>query len=223
MTPDERALLMSRAEDGRSDLKDELSLAFSPWISMLIVYVFAWAILSWLARVLLGWELGWDSQWAAGILSSGVLLCTFFMGIHVTKSLKSRRRSLNNVQADLSTGVVEEADLRFTQAKRFQEPEHGGLMYFLHTSSNQVFVLFDHESQDIGVDGEDPLSSSFQPQVELKLVRAPASRIILGRTFSGGELALASPLELAAPPKDWPESGAYCGTPWEELEARFAA
>jgi len=117
--------------------------------------------------------------------------------------------------------VAIEELLVFTAAKRFQEPEHGGLIYFLRTNDGRVFVLFDHESQDLGVQGENPLSSEFRPRVEFRITRAPQSGHVLSSTFSGPPLHLESPLDLTIPPKQWPETEEFCEIPWDDLEVRL--
>jgi hypothetical protein len=82
-------------------------------------------------------------------------------------------------------------------------------------------TLFDHESQDFGVQDADPLKSSFVPRENLVMVRAPRTRFVVSQTFSGPPLDAGDPIELTADPKDWPESETYCDIPWTELRARL--
>ena len=74
----------------------------------------------------------------------------------------------------------------------------------------------------MGASGEDPLTSEFKPRQKLVFVRAPKSRHELRYSFSGTELELAEPGELALGSSNWPDSGTYCDVPWDDLEARFA-
>jgi hypothetical protein len=123
--------------------------------------------------------------------------------------------------ADLESGEVEEEHYEFTAAKRFQESEHGGMMYFLRTVDDKVFVLFDYESQGLGAEGQEPLASEFQPREKFELVRAPHSGIVLEQNFSGTPLEIGAPIELAVGPSKWPEWECYCEVKWEELDERF--
>jgi len=127
-------------------------------------------------------------------------------------------RDREDYRADLQGGQVVEESYEFTAAKRFQEPEHGGLMYFLRTTDDKVFVLFDYESQDFGAQGEDPLKSKFQPCTELLVARTPKTGVVLNQRFSGALLDAGDPYELSIPPQSWPESETYCKFRWDELE-----
>src|SRR5690606_34786601 len=95
--------------------------------------------------------------------------------------------------------------------------------YFLRTSDDRVYVLYDHESQDLGVDGQDPLSSAFRPQSQLLATRAPNSRLVITQAFAGHELARPAIRELAAPAREWPEPDEFCSVSWNDLERRYAA
>jgi hypothetical protein len=111
----------------------------------------------------------------------------------------------------------------FKEAKRFQEPEHGGLIYFLRSTENEVFTVYDHESQTLGVDDKDPLLSSYRPQADLLVVRAPGSGFVLKSQSSGAELSVGPPLELTVKPAEWPEAECLCPIPWEQLEQRLGS
>jgi hypothetical protein len=123
--------------------------------------------------------------------------------------------------ADISGAQVAEEHYVLTAAKRFQEPEHGGLIYFLRTAEDKVLTLYDHESQDLGVQGGEPLKSSFRPKTELVMVRAPQTALVIDKAFSGEVLEAGDPIVLVVPPNEWPETESYCDIPWTELEARL--
>ncbi|MGR8935849.1 MAG: hypothetical protein ACU837_15925 [Gammaproteobacteria bacterium] len=108
-------------------------------------------------------------------------------------------------------------------AKLFQEPEHDGLIYFLHTSGGQVLVLYDDESQDLGAGGENPFGSAFKPAADFSIVRAPNVGVVISKQFSGTPLNAGEPFELTVDPEQWPEPDAYCDIPWDELEIRFSS
>jgi hypothetical protein len=123
---------------------------------------------------------------------------------------------------DLNGGVVVDELYKFVAVKRFQEPEHGGLIYFLRTEDEKVLVLYDAESQSLGAGGEDRLASSLRPRTELVMARAPATRYVLDKRFTGTLMDLAAPIELAVSPKEWPEQDELCEIPWDQLEKRLA-
>ena len=143
------------------------------------------------------------------------------MRTSLTKAVRWQS-SLRRAQTeDLENGVVTEEAFHFTETKRLQEHEHGGLIYFLRTVDNRVYVLFDYESQDLGVDEQDPLTSTFRPHEKFVMARAPKSRMILGNRFFGGQLELPTPMPITVPPSKWPTFEAYCDTPWEQLDTKF--
>jgi hypothetical protein len=125
-------------------------------------------------------------------------------------------------RSDLANGLVDERHYTFVEAKRFQEPEHGGLIYCLRTSDDKVLVLYDAESQDLGVAGKNPLTSSFAVASELRLVRAPQSGLTLTKHFSGTPLSVSTPVEIRLPPGKWPEDEDLWDVGWDELERKLA-
>ena len=169
-----------------------------------------------------GRDVGLQSPYALWIFVLGVPACAAYALVSTVLSMRRRRDLRPALRADLETGDVIEESYRFTDARRFQEPEHGGLIYFLHTDDDRVFVLYDTESQDLGARGGNPLTSRFEPKSELRVVRTPSSAIVLGKSFSGEVLDAGEPLELGLPPKEWPASEAYYDVPWAELDAKLA-
>ena len=184
----------------------------------LLLFAAAWWVAAWLARSLLGWEIGLRSPAGFWIAAAGVLASTLGAFTSTARWLRGWRDPRPALQADLEEGRVLDELYRFTEAKRFQEPEHGGLFYCLRTADDRVLVLYDAESQDREAQGEDPLGSTFKPCAELRMVRAPKTGYVISRQFSGAPLDAGEPFELTLPPKRWPESDAYCDIPWHELE-----
>lgn len=204
-------------------LRHELRMLVSPCVSLVIAFFVIWTVLAIIGGLLFDVEFGWDSEWAGPIVAIGLLLCVGVAAFELAKQsgrTKSLRRSMD---ADLKAGMVEHLQLHFISAKRFQEPEHGGLIHFLLTDDNRVFVQYDHESQDLGVAGGDPLKSNYQARSEISIARAPSSRLILSQHSSGEPLELTLPIPLTAKPARWPESGEFCDTGWEELESSYAS
>lgn len=184
----------------------------------LLAFVLAWALIAWLVREVLNIDFGWHSSAAMWVLAFGVPACALFATISTVRWFKGWHDSRPLLNADLAGGQVIEEHHIFNAAKRFQEQEHGGLMYFLRTTDDRVLVLFDYESQDISVDGKSPLNSSFKPHTELEIVRAPNSGFFITQHFSGSPLDAGDPYDLLIPPKQWPKSESWCDIPWDKLE-----
>ena len=222
MSDDERAFLQDLLRDAPPRWEGGLGNAVVLWATSLLVVVLGWSAVAWVGRAVFGLELGWRTGFGQWVLAAGVLVCAGY-AIHSTiRWLQSSGDYRPLARLDLTGGTVLEERLTFVDARPFQEPEHGGLIYFLRTTDDRVFVLYDHESQDLGVEGKDPLSSSLRPKSELLIVRAPNTRLVITKTFAGHELALAPIRELLAPPAEWPETDEFCSVPWGGLEGRYA-
>src|SRR5947209_8610360 len=143
------------------------------WAVSMVLFVFTWRFIAWVARATLHIEMGWSTPAAVWIAGLGALACAFLSVVSSVRWIKRWPDTRPDLRADLKGGQVVEECYEFTAAKRFQEPEHGGLIYFMRTTDDKVLVLYDHESQDLGVQDENPLNSKFQPCTDLLMVRAP--------------------------------------------------
>jgi len=224
-----RERIMSAEE--RQDLRDrldrlpsvftELRLYAGMWLGLWGVatglLIGAWLIVAWIVRVAIGLEI-WVGHWA---IPAAAISTAFYVAFAAWRSAGDQRKFRHSLLADLAGNTVVEEHYDFTDALRMQEREHGGLMYFLRGTDGAVLVLYDVESQDIGVQGENPLTSSFRPQRTLCMVRAPVTGLIIGKAFSGEPLDAGEPLDLLAPPAKWPEDERVCGVAWEKLKAVY--
>jgi hypothetical protein len=191
------------------------------WAVLMMVFVVAWKFIAWVARATFHVQIGWDSPVALWIAGSGILACALYAVVESVRWVLKWPDSRREVRDDLEGGLVIEESYEFTAARRFQEPEHGGLFYFLRTTDDKVFVLYDEESQALGARGENPLTSPFRPCRELLLVRAPKTRFVIGQQFSGAVLDAGDPHELSIGPDAWPESEEFCKVRWDALDSRF--
>jgi hypothetical protein len=224
MTDKERDFLTGRLRGCPTKakrLRQGIVNAFLMWVFAMLIFVVGWKVMAWIARTIVHAELGWKRPDALWILIGGALLCAAYSIFSTLRWIKGWRDVRPGLRADLASGEVAEEHYEFNAAKRFQEPEHGGLMYFLRTVDNKVFVLFDYESQGLGAEGEDPLATEFRPCENLLLVRASHSEIVLSQNFSGAALEVGEPIELSVGPSKWPEWDCYCEVKWEELEQRY--
>jgi hypothetical protein len=191
------------------------------WAATMLALVILWLALAWLARKILGVEFGPQSAATVWVIGIGGPLCLTYAVLSSIRWVKQGRDSRPFLRTDIEAGRVVEEHYVFTAAKRFQEPEHGGLFYFLRTAEGKVLTLVDPESQDLGASNEDPMKSSFAPRSKLVIVRAPASGVVISKDFSGTLLDAGAPVELSLHPRHWPESESYCSIPWDELESRL--
>lgn len=200
--------------------KEGIENALVLWATSLLGIVVIWLVAAWLGRKLLDAEFGWRSPaelWIWGIAIALTGINAIVSSVRWIAAWKDYRPLL---QADIDEAQVAEEHYAFTEARRFQEPEHGGLIYFLRTSDDKVFTLLDHESQDLAIDEDAPLKSSFVPKSTLVMVKAPRADWVISKNFSGEVLEAGDPADLDLDPKDWPEFERYCDIPWAELDAR---
>jgi hypothetical protein len=188
-----------------------------------LILVLAWAALAAVLQRVSHLNVGWHSSIALGI--SAVILIvaptgSVFSTFRWMRGWKDIRPLL---AADLESGIVVEEHYELAEARRFQEPEYGGLVYFLRSTDGRVLTLYDHESQSLGAHDEDPFMSTLQPKSHLVIVRAPNARFVLDLQFSGRLLDPGATLQLAIPSRLWPESEELCTIPWDALEARLSA
>lgn len=226
MTESEREFLTQTLSSAASRIQRRVRAAGNAFVLLaasLLAFVLAWAVVAWVIRRAIGRDYGWESPIAMWVVLFGVVVCAFFAVISTARWVASWPDDRGKLSVDLNGGVIFDELYRFVAVKRFQEPEHGGLIYFLRTDDERVLVLYDHESQSLGAQGEDPLASPFRPCTELTMARAPATRYVLNKRFDGSVLDLGTPIELAVSPKEWPEQDELCQIPWDELERRLGA
>jgi len=135
-----------------------------------------------------------------------------------SKPTPARTREL---LADIDDGKVRVEQYTICEAKVLQEQEHGGLFYFLRTSDDRVYVAFDYESQRLGVDGEDPLSSFFAPKSMLRIEKTMHSGTTLVEKFEGESLDVPAPIPMTNKTWRWPEPEEFVKVPWTKIEERY--
>jgi len=156
MEQDTLQAYLSRLPTSSVRFRRAIANALVHWAVTLLVFVVAWYVAAWLAKKLTRVSFGWKSSWALPILAVGASSSGAFAVLSTLRWMRDWRDVRPLVLRDLNRGVATEEALLVTAAKRFQEPEHGGLIYFLRTNDDRVFVLYDYESQDRGVQGQDP-------------------------------------------------------------------
>jgi hypothetical protein len=225
-TPDELESLeklIAQAPTSVKRLKRGAGNAIVLWAASLLAVVVVWLVLGWMAGKALNLSIGLHSSATVWLVSFATPLCAVFAVLSSIKWGRGWPDYGPQLREDLTQARVTEERYVFAEAKRFQEPEHGGLIYFLRSTENEVFTTYDYESQTLGVDDNEPLQSSYRPQSNMLIVRAPKSGFVLSSKSSGTELSVGTPVELTAGPKEWPEADKVCHIPWEHLEQRLGS
>lgn len=202
-------------------LKEGIQNLVVLWALSLLLYLVFWIGLAWLFDKLFNLQFGMGSSYDIWVVLFGALTSFIYAIYSTIKWIRSWEDLGAFLKADLDNGKVEELNISILESKCFQEPEHGGLIYFLRTSDEKVLTVYDHESQDLGVNGDDPENSQFKVKERLHLVKAPLSKITLLRSFSGKELDSGDILDLSVSPDKWPDQDSWCPVKWEDLESYY--
>ena len=141
--------------------------------------------------------------------------------VGVIRTSRPNSLVIEQIQADIDTGRAIVTDYDVIDVKAFQEPEHGGLIYFLRTSDDMVYVAFDYESQNLGVQGRDPASSGFTPRTRLRIIKGAKSGMTIDSGFSGEPMHVADAIPLTTHPNFWPEPEEFVDVPWSQLDVKF--
>ena len=192
------------------------------WVVLMLGLAIVWLLIAWLIGLVWSLDIGLSSPHGTWVVIAAAPASALYAVWSSVRWVKTGEGDRAAIREDIEKAEVLIENHRVLGVKRFQEPEHGGQFYFLRMSDDKVLVLFDHESQDIGADGNDSLLSSFQPRAELTIVRAPATGHVIEQTFSGAAMTAEETLELVIPPDQWPDEGSWCDIPWDDLAARLS-
>jgi hypothetical protein len=202
-------------------LKAAVRQLFLFWAFSFLAGIVVWLLAAAIAKALLGVAFGWGSPHVTSMFVGVLALSLLFSAVFTVRWFHSMRGPELTLRKDLAAGQASEEVYAFSAVKRFQEQEHGGLMYFLKSSDEASYVMFDTESQQLGAQGRDPLGSSFRPRTALRIVRTPLAKLVLTSEFSGEELAPPAPIALKAAMSAWPQPDAPFAERWDALETRF--
>jgi hypothetical protein len=179
-----------------------------------------WCVCRWGLRKFEGIQVEPDTTFR--VVVSVAVASSLYAAFSVVRQFRRSSGNRKALHEDLVSDLVTEERLEFSAARRFQEPEHGGLIYLMRTRDEKVFAVYDSESQDLGVQGKDPFASGFVPRSSLTVVRTPRGRQIVKQDFSGEPLQPGPPVVLGISPEQWPEDGEFFDCPWSELDQRLA-
>jgi hypothetical protein len=212
----ERSALEAVLRNLHQSRSQRLKLLFGPAFTLLLLLCLLWAVLYWVCGKFFGLDLGLHSAAAPWMAGVAVLVLLTVVGPEVLQTFRRSSAAIGVLQADLASGTVEDMTIHITDAMRLQEPEHGGLLYFLRTSDERVYVQFDYASQGPG-------KSSYLPRDTLNVVRTRHGAHVLASVFTGDPVQIAHQGRLTAKPAQWPEPDTFCATPWNKLLSTYAA
>ncbi len=188
------------------------------WAVTMLAIILLWAGLCWCLRKLFGLALDLRSPVSLWLLALATPTCALFAAWHSWRWSRQQAKQRQAYANDLDSALLQEEHYTLSAAKRFQEPEHGGLLYCLLTDEKRVLVLYDYASQNLNQQEKNPLDSDFLPKTALRMLRLPQTGVVIAREFSGEPLPLSATFELDLDPEDWPEEDAYCQLDFAKLE-----
>lgn len=224
-TDDEKEFLVNLLENSPSDfqrLKEICQNFLVIWAASLLGLVLVWVVLIWLVNFVVAFDYGFKSDHSSKILIFLSLITGLYSLFSTIKWAKNWTDHRPALRSDVEGGLVVDNTYEVSEVKRFQEQEHGGLIYFLRMNDNKVLTLYDYESVELQMEGNNPLQSNFKPCNKLRIVEAPKTGYFISQEFSGEELLLSEPIDLLSSPDKWPEGESWCNIPWNELESRLS-
>lgn len=224
MTADERKQLEGLAKESvisRFDYRKRGNVLFDTGSMLSLAAVVSWLLIAWVVRLFTGFDFGWNSPWGMTIVWSLIGLSFFYATFNIMRGGRPVSPENIGIAADLRAGKVRVEEIEFVDIKGFEEPEHGGFLYFLKTTDDRVFAALDYESQTLAINDEDPLTSPDRPRRLLKLVTAPISGQCLNFRFSGDLLECSQWFVLTADLERWPDFESFVAVDWNDLDWKF--
>ena len=190
---------------------------------MTLLGVLVWSGIAWLTKKASGVDIGWSSVYAFPVVFVVLAASVVYAAYSTTRWMNTWPDSRQSVRDDLQSGIVSEEKLRLLDAKLLQEPEHGGLIYFLRADDGRIYVYYDDESVELAMADEDPLGSSFEPLTYTSIVTAPKSGFTIEVCFGGDSIDIYGPTAITVPPRKWPENQKFSSIAWDQLEAELCS
>ena len=122
-----------------------LSGFLAQWFGSMVVIVILWFILSLVAKNFTNFDFSFKSPIGATVLKILTLMTAIWSALQNWQWFNKAQNIRTIIANDMKQGMVVEEHYKFSAAKCFREPEHGGLMYFLLDEKNRTYVLFHYE------------------------------------------------------------------------------
>ncbi len=180
-------------------------------------------MIGWVLELITTVDLGWSSPYGSYIFWLIVAFSFLWPLFEVLRSSGPSSETRQAICKDLEKNILKVSEYPIYEIKVFEEPEHGGFVYFCRTYRNRVIAIYDSESQELSINGEDPENSSYKVREILKIIKTPNSNILIEESFLG-ELVHNPELELlTANTKIWPEHTDFVKCAWENISAKYGA
>lgn len=218
MRSDEKAYLehlLKRALSPRKRLLKAILNTFVLWGAMLFLLLMLSGLVNYLAQ---------QSLFLSNLIhfpflqQITVIVTAVLASLSTYRWLKGVEDPYALILKDLKEGVIVEESHSIEEACRFQESYHGGYIYFLKVSEQDVFVVYDYQSQKGSVENCHSLSILSK----LTLSRSPKSNYYLNYALSGEKICNCNTYQLNLAPEKWPLSETWCSVPWSRLESVFS-
>ena len=121
----------------------------------------------------------------------------------------------------LASGEVVDKIFQLREGKVFVQPGKSGLVYFLRTDEDRVYVWFDEESEDLADEGKSIFSGKTKPLTRLIIPTSVAGDYEFDVTFEGSPIPLSEPMPLIRNEDKWPDDEEFCKVDWADVESRF--
>lgn len=188
-----------------------------------LILIVLWLFLNWLIGLIISIDFGWGSQYRNYILWPIVVLSYLYFFVETAKSCGLDSKIREALKEDLAGKILKVSEYPIIEVKVFEEPEHGGFIYFVLSCDDKVIALFDYESQDLSIDGEDPKNSSYKVRKNLKISKTPIANFIVDDHFFGEIVEIPEINVFTENTEIWPVHAEYVKCKWENVDARYSA
>lgn len=189
--------------------------------TLALVLVLLWIFVNWLLGFIIAFDFGWNSQYRNYILWSIVGFSYSLILYEVAKSCGPNSKIRQAIEKDLAESILKVSEYPVYEVKVFEEPEHGGFIYFVRTFGDKVLALFDSESQDLSIDGKEPKNSTYKIRKKLQIFRAPNSNIIVKEQFDGDFVEIPEMELFTGNTKIWPEHAGFVKCKWTNISVKY--
>ncbi len=187
------------------------------------MFVFlAWLSINWVAGLVGTYNFGWHSTYGSYIFWGLAIVSFLYSCIEVSRCKTPKSEFYKDLKKDIAKKVVEVTEYCIKNVKIFEDPKHGGYIYFLLTYNNEIVVFFDSESQDLAIGGYNPKDSAFKPRKTLKIHRTLFAKYIVSEEFIGDPLEFSESKLFISNTKKWPEHGQILHCNWNRIDFKYS-
>ena len=184
------------------------------------IFIIIWLIVAKIFNLFTNFEFGWNTE-HKGFILVGIIITSFFYSFFKIIinfiNLKPSKKIIKEIKKDLEKNKIYKTSYEIKNIKVFKEPEHGGYIYYLLTTKNEIIVVYDSESQDLSMEGKNPKNSSYKPRRFFEIFKTKYSKLLIKDYFKGEILNFPEPEIMKEDPKNWPEHGSIIMSNWDDI------